>query len=76
MTNQRKLETKERIDLRLEKRSLLVMNDEIQSHWLHRLPPTKKVKSPRWILLSGRCGRHGFLRMPTYIRLSFFSLVK
>lgn len=40
-------ETKERIDLWLEKGSLLVMKGETQSHWLHRLPPTKKVKSPR-----------------------------
>jgi len=40
-------ETKERIDLWLEKGSLLVMKGETQSYWLHRLPPTKKVKTPR-----------------------------
>ncbi|MGJ8581386.1 MAG: alpha-ketoglutarate-dependent dioxygenase AlkB, partial [Psychromonas sp.] len=27
--------------------SLLVMRGETQSHWLHRLPPTKKISTPR-----------------------------
>ena len=27
--------------------SLLVMKDTTQTHWLHRLPPTKKVHHPR-----------------------------
>lgn len=31
----------------LEHGSLLVMKDETQTHWLHRLPPTKRVKTPR-----------------------------
>lgn len=31
----------------LEHGSLLVMKDETQTHWLHRLPPTKKVTRPR-----------------------------
>lgn len=31
----------------LENGSLLVMKDETQTHWLHRLPPTTKVKRPR-----------------------------
>lgn len=31
----------------LENGSLLVMKDETQAHWLHRLPPTTKVKRPR-----------------------------
>ncbi|MGK0391280.1 MAG: alkylated DNA repair dioxygenase AlkB [Maribacter sp.] len=39
--------SKETISLVLENGSLLVMKDETQTHWLHRLPPTKKVKSPR-----------------------------
>ena len=39
--------TKERIDLWLEDGSLLIMADETQSHWLHRLPPTKKVETAR-----------------------------
>lgn len=39
--------TKEKVELVLENGSLLVMKDETQSFWLHRLPPTKKVKSPR-----------------------------
>ena len=39
--------TKERIDLWLEDGSLLIMADETQSHWLHRLPPTKKVEIAR-----------------------------
>ncbi len=33
--------------LELEHGSLLVMKGETQDHWLHRLPPTKKVRSPR-----------------------------
>ena len=40
-------ETKQRIDIVLERGSLLVMKDKTQTHWLHRLPPTKKVNSPR-----------------------------
>lgn len=40
-------ETKESIYQILEKGSLLVMKGTTQENWLHRLPPTKKVKSPR-----------------------------
>ncbi len=40
-------ETKEKVELYLEHGSLLVMKDETQSHWLHRLPPTKKINAPR-----------------------------
>lgn len=40
-------ETKEKIFLILEHGSLLVMKDETQTYWLHRLPPTKLVKRPR-----------------------------
>ncbi len=39
--------TKERVDVFLETGSLLVMKDETQSFWLHRLPPTKKIFTPR-----------------------------
>ena len=35
------------VNLLLEHGSLLVMKDETQTHWLHRLPPTKKISSPR-----------------------------
>ena len=35
------------ISLNLVAGSLLVMKDETQTHWLHRLPPTKKVNEPR-----------------------------
>ncbi|WP_343329327.1 alpha-ketoglutarate-dependent dioxygenase AlkB family protein [Polaribacter staleyi] len=38
---------KQRIDIVLEKGSLLIMREGTQTHWLHRLPPTKKVNSPR-----------------------------
>lgn len=31
----------------LQHGSLLVMRGETQSHWLHRLPPTKKISTPR-----------------------------
>ncbi|MEN8912409.1 MAG: alpha-ketoglutarate-dependent dioxygenase AlkB [Polaribacter sp.] len=40
-------ETKQKVDVLLESGSLLVMKDTTQTHWLHRLPPTKKVNSPR-----------------------------
>lgn len=39
--------TKEKIDVILEAGSLLVMKDATQTNWLHRLPPTKKIVSPR-----------------------------
>jgi alkylated DNA repair dioxygenase AlkB len=35
------------ISLQLQHGSLLVMKGETQTHWLHRLPPTTKVTSPR-----------------------------
>ena len=40
-------ETKEVINIHLENGSLLVMKGTTQTHWLHRLPPTKKIHSPR-----------------------------
>ena len=39
--------TKEKVSIVLERGSLLIMKGTTQTHWLHRLPPTKKVKSPR-----------------------------
>tara|TARA_R110000851_G_scaffold333532_1_gene515155 strand:+ start:119815 stop:120426 length:612 start_codon:yes stop_codon:yes gene_type:complete len=40
-------ETKETVSLNLEHGSLLVMKGATQTHWLHRLPPTKKIHTPR-----------------------------
>lgn len=40
-------QTKEVVSLVLQNGSLLVMKDETQTHWLHRLPPTKLVSKPR-----------------------------
>lgn len=40
-------QTGETVSLVLEHGSLLVMKGATQSHWLHRLPPTKKVNGPR-----------------------------
>lgn len=40
-------ETKETVSLILGHGSLLVMKDTTQTHWLHRLPPTKKTLKPR-----------------------------
>ncbi len=40
-------ETKETISLNLEPGSLLIMKGTTQTHWLHRLPPTKKVNDAR-----------------------------
>lgn len=36
-----------KISIDLEPGSLLLMSGEIQTHWLHSLPKTKKVKFPR-----------------------------
>ncbi len=35
------------VSIVLEHGSLLVMKDETQTNWLHRLPPTKKIETPR-----------------------------
>ena len=40
-------QSKEKVELYLEHGSLLVMKDTTQNHWLHRLPPTKKVTTAR-----------------------------
>ncbi|MGL5234782.1 MAG: alpha-ketoglutarate-dependent dioxygenase AlkB family protein [Empedobacter falsenii] len=40
-------QTSEKVELILEHGSLLVMKDQTQDFWLHRLPPTKKVTKPR-----------------------------
>lgn len=40
-------ETKETISINLEHGSLLIMTGKTQTNWLHRLPPTKLVKTPR-----------------------------
>lgn len=39
--------TKQTVSVHLEKGSLLVMKGITQTNWLHHLPPTKKVKTPR-----------------------------
>lgn len=40
-------QTKDTTSLILEHGSLLVMKDETQTNWLHRLPPTTVIKRPR-----------------------------
>lgn len=40
-------ENKQKIDINLDRGSLLVMTGTTQKNWLHRLPPTKKVNAPR-----------------------------
>ncbi len=40
-------ESKETVSLILESGSLLVMKDETQTYWQHRLPPTKTIQKPR-----------------------------
>lgn len=40
-------QTSEKVDLILAHGSLLVMKDITQTHWLHRLPPTKKINTLR-----------------------------
>jgi len=40
-------QSKETVSLILQQGSLLVMKGATQSHWLHRLPPTKRVSQAR-----------------------------
>jgi len=40
-------QTRESLSLILEHGSLLLMKDTTQTHWLHRLPPSKPVKGSR-----------------------------
>jgi len=40
-------QSKDVVSLALKAGSLLVMKGETQQHWLHRLPPTKKVQDAR-----------------------------
>lgn len=40
-------ETKTKTELILENGSLLIMKGDTQANWLHRLPPTKRIFSPR-----------------------------
>jgi alkylated DNA repair dioxygenase AlkB len=40
-------QSKETVSLNLEHGSLLIMKGQTQSHWLHRLPPTTKIQTPR-----------------------------
>lgn len=40
-------DTKDKVEIILQHGSLLVMRGTTQTHWLHRLPPTKLVKTPR-----------------------------
>ena len=40
-------QTGDKVALVLEHGSLLVMKDTTQTHWLHRLPPTKRITKPR-----------------------------
>lgn len=40
-------ETGQTVSIVLQSGSLLVMKGETQAHWLHRLPPSKKINSPR-----------------------------
>ncbi len=46
--------TKETVSIHLEHGSLLVMQGTTQTHWMHSLPPTKKIHTQR-INLTFRC---------------------
>ena len=39
--------TNEKVEIWLENGSLLLMKDQTQTHWLHRLPPSKKITTAR-----------------------------
>src|SRR4030095_11665858 len=43
----RNKENRETIEILLEHGSLLVMTDDTQTNWLHRLPPARTIKTPR-----------------------------
>ncbi len=51
-------QTQEKVGLVLEHGSLLVMKGTTQTHWLHRLPPTKLIKAPRVNLTFRAINRH------------------
>ena len=51
--------TNETISLILNHGSLLIMKNETQAHWLHRLPPTKLIDEPR-VNLTFRTISHEF----------------
>ena len=40
-------DTKERVDILLEHGALLIMTGTCQTHWLHCIPKTKKITTPR-----------------------------
>ncbi len=40
-------ETSEKVELLLSHGSLLIMKGKTQTNWLHRLPPTRKIFTPR-----------------------------
>ena len=40
-------QTKQKVSMLLENGSLLIMKDTTQTHWLHRLPPTTLIATPR-----------------------------
>ena len=40
-------QTKETVSIKLEHGSLLLMKDTTQTHWVHKLPPTKLISRPR-----------------------------
>lgn len=40
-------ESQETVSILLQNGSLLLMKDETQTHWLHRLPPTTRISKPR-----------------------------
>jgi alkylated DNA repair dioxygenase AlkB len=39
--------TQDKVDINLQHGSLLVMKGQTQKHWLHRLPPTTQLLTPR-----------------------------
>jgi alkylated DNA repair dioxygenase AlkB len=39
--------SKEKVEVLLEHGSLLIMGGTTQEHWLHRLPPSKRITTPR-----------------------------
>ncbi len=56
-------QTKDKVDVLLEQGSLLVMKGTTQTHWLHSLPTTKRISTPR-INLTFRTIKHENVNNP------------
>ena len=59
--------TKEKIELFLAHGSLLMMKDKTQTHWLHCLPPSKRITTSRINLTFRQIENHD---IESYLKLT------